>query len=123
VDFTDDDTRLAAYAVIVDGRRQMLLALWNQCTPPGWRLPRGGVALHETVEEAAVPVQFDARVTGGELTHEVRGTTDEARWVPLDEIPDLPTSGSSTPPSPWSATDKPPTRHQSSHFRGVSAGK
>lgn len=26
-----------------------------------------------------------AEVVGGELAHEVDGTTDEARWVPLDE--------------------------------------
>ena len=29
----------------------------------------------------AVRVLFDATVVGGELTHELDGTTDEARWV------------------------------------------
>ena len=38
----------------------------------------------------AVRVVYEARVVGGELTPEVDGTTDEARWVPLDEVADLP---------------------------------
>jgi 8-oxo-dGTP diphosphatase len=38
----------------------------------------------------AVRVVFAATVTGGELTPEVDGTTDEARWIPLAEVPSLP---------------------------------
>jgi 8-oxo-dGTP diphosphatase len=38
----------------------------------------------------AVRVVFAATVTGGELTHEVDGTTDEARWFAKDEISRLP---------------------------------
>ncbi|WP_244930365.1 NUDIX domain-containing protein [Nocardioides sp. W7] len=38
----------------------------------------------------AVRVVFAATITGGELTHEVDGTTDEARWFPIDEVPGLP---------------------------------
>jgi len=38
----------------------------------------------------AVRVVFAATVTGGELTHEVDGTTDEARWFAKDEIARLP---------------------------------
>lgn len=38
----------------------------------------------------AVRVIFSARITGGVLTHEVGGSTDEARWFPLDEVPALP---------------------------------
>lgn len=38
----------------------------------------------------AVRVVFAATVTGGELTHEVDGTTDEARWFPIDEVAGLP---------------------------------
>jgi 8-oxo-dGTP diphosphatase len=130
VDFTEYDTRLAAYAVIVDEREQILLALWNEGPVPKWTLPGGGVELHETVEEAAVrelreetgydvqlgrllgvdswviPVEeriyptdrplksvrvmFEGRVVGGELTHEQDGTTDEARWIPLADVPALP---------------------------------
>lgn len=39
-----------------------------------------------------VHVAFTARVVGGELTAEVDGSTDEARWIPLAEVPVLPRS-------------------------------
>jgi 8-oxo-dGTP diphosphatase len=130
--YTEYDTRLGAYAVIIDtvaGREQVLLALWNEPASPRWTLPGGGVELDETVEEGAVrelreetgydvelgrligvdtfvvPVErrttgsdrplrnvrviFEARVVGGELTREVGGTTDEAQWFPVDEVPGL----------------------------------
>ena len=130
--YTDYDTRLGSYAVIIDtidGREHVLLALWNELDRPRWTLPGGGVELDETVEAGAVrevseesgydvelgsllgvdtfvvpperrtsPSQrplrnvrviFEARVTGGELTREVDGTTDEARWLPLDEVASL----------------------------------
>ena len=32
-----------------------------------------------------------ARIVGGELTNEVGGSSDEARWVPLDDVGELPT--------------------------------
>jgi 8-oxo-dGTP diphosphatase len=126
VDFRDYDTRLAAYAVVVDDGR-ILLALWNEGAEPAWTLPGGGVDLHETVAETAVRevreetgyevalgrilgvdsfvvvpedvedrpnksvrVLFEGRIVGGELTHEVDGSTDEARWIPLGEVPSLP---------------------------------
>lgn len=130
MEFTDYDTRLAAYAVIVDDRDRMLLALWNEADRPLWTLPGGGVDLHETVEDGVVRevreetgydvaldgllgvdvrdvpperrisdtdrwlrgvrVLYRAHVVGGELTREVDGTTDEARWFPLTEVPALP---------------------------------
>lgn len=132
MEFIDYDTRLAAYAVIVDGDR-MLLALWNEGDEPKWTLPGGGVEFDESVEEGAVRevfeesgfaveldgllgvhsyvipperrflkngrpmkavrVVFRAHVTGGELTKEIDGTTDEARWIPLAEVRDLPRVG------------------------------
>jgi 8-oxo-dGTP diphosphatase len=64
--YTEYDTRLAAYAVIVrDGR--LLLALWSE--QGRWTLPGGGVELHETVEEGAVrevreETGYDVRLTG-----------------------------------------------------------
>jgi 8-oxo-dGTP diphosphatase len=128
-DFTEYDTRLAAYAVIldtVDAREWVLLALWNEPAVAQWTLPGGGVELQESVEDGAVRevreetgydvelgrllgvdtllvpperrltgsprwqksvrVVFEARVVGGALTREVDGTTDEARWFPLDEV-------------------------------------
>jgi 8-oxo-dGTP diphosphatase len=126
---TEYDTRLASYAVIVDERDRVLLALWNESAAPLWTLPGGGVELEETVEEAAVRevreetgydvelgpllgvhtlvvppeerttdrdrfykgvrVVFEASVIGGHLRNEVDGSTDEARWFPLSEVPDL----------------------------------
>jgi 8-oxo-dGTP diphosphatase len=129
MEFTDYDTRLGAYAVVVrDGH--VLLALWNEPEVPTWTLPGGGVELPETTEQAAVRevreetgydvelgallgvdtflmtpaerpepfgdrpqknvrVVYTAIVTGGELRHEVDGSTDEARWVPLADVPTL----------------------------------
>ena len=125
VHFTDYDTQLAAYRVIVDEGRRVLLALWNEVKPPQWTMPRGGVELAETVEKAVVPeferrlvmkyasagllgvhsnvvppeargsgsrplksvrIVFAATVVGGELTRELDGTTDEARWFHLTDV-------------------------------------
>jgi 8-oxo-dGTP diphosphatase len=133
VEFLDYDTRLAAYAVVVDDQERVLLALWNEAAQPQWTMPGGGVDLEEQAaagavrelrEETgydvelgrllgvdsyvipperrriattrplkAVRVVYEARVVGGELTREVDGTTDEARWIPLDEVADLPRVG------------------------------
>ncbi|GAA4756210.1 hypothetical protein GCM10023350_47220 [Nocardioides endophyticus] len=125
-EFTEYDTRLAAYAVIVDDQDRVLLALWNEPEEPLWTLPGGGVDLHESAEEGAVRevreetgydveldgllgvdtlvnapderilsserwqknvrVVFRAHVVGGELTKELDGTTDEARWIPMADV-------------------------------------
>jgi len=56
VDFTDYDTRLAAYAVIVDDRERILLT-WYNGKGRGelmWTLPGGGVEYAESLEEAVV---------------------------------------------------------------------
>jgi 8-oxo-dGTP diphosphatase len=129
LEFTDYDTRLAAYAVIVDDRDRVLLALWNEPDEPLWTLPGGGVDLSETAEEGAVRevreetgydveldgllgvdtlavpperrivesgrwqknvrVVYRAHIVGGELTKELDGTTDEARWFPMADVPGL----------------------------------
>ena len=123
----DYDTRLGVYAVLVDDRGRILLALWNEAREPRWTMPGGGVEFHESLAEAlvrevqeetgyevepgallgvdttviraadrfvpsnrdvkAVRVVYEARITGGSLTHELAGTTDEARWFPLGEVP------------------------------------
>jgi 8-oxo-dGTP diphosphatase len=130
VDFREYDTRLAAYALIVDDQERVLLASWNEPSEPQWTMPGGGVELDETPAEGAVRelreetgydvellqvlgvdthlvpaedrtdppgrpmksvrVIYDARIVGGELCHEVDGTTDEARWIPLSEVSSLP---------------------------------
>lgn len=39
----------------------------------------------------SVRVVYSGHITGGALTHEVDGTTDECRWVPLDDVAGLDT--------------------------------
>ena len=126
---TDYDSRLGAYAVLVDEHDRILLALWNELSEPLWTLPGGGVELNETVEAGVVRevyeetgydveagrllgvdtvvvspeertvdrdrwfrgirVVYEATIVGGHLRHEVGGTTDEARWIPVADVPDL----------------------------------
>ena len=69
LEFYDYDTRLAAYAVIVDGDR-VLLSWWNGegVGEPGWSMPGGGVDLPETAEQGVVrevreETGFDVEVT------------------------------------------------------------
>lgn len=129
LEFTEYDTRLGGYAVIVR-EGHVLLALWNEPEPPMWTLPGGGIELDESLEDGIVRevreetgydvvvgrllgvdttvispeqryvvngdrpqknvrVVVEARVVGGDLTAEVDGTTDEARWIPLADVPGL----------------------------------
>ncbi|OFI39963.1 DNA mismatch repair protein MutT [Arthrobacter sp. SW1] len=37
----------------------------------------------------ALRMVFEASITGGELTHEVDGSTTHAAWVPLEDVPGL----------------------------------
>ena len=37
----------------------------------------------------AVRAVYQARITGGELRNETDGSTDEARWIPLADVPGL----------------------------------
>lgn len=132
--FLDYDTRLAAYAIIVDDDDRVLLTLWNGGAEPAWTLPGGEVELHESPEQGAlrelleetgydvelsgllgvdayvvpvperrgstrplkgVRVVYSARVLGGRMRSEpeVNGSTDEARWVALADVPALPRVG------------------------------
>ena len=70
LEFHDYDTRLAAYAVIVDGDR-ILLSWWNGegVGEPAWSMPGGGVDLPETpaqgvVREVREETGFDVELTG-----------------------------------------------------------
>ncbi|PZU44877.1 MAG: DNA mismatch repair protein MutT [Microbacterium sp.] len=125
------DLRVAAYAIIVDDDRGMLLAHWVDGRRAAWTLPGGGLEAGEDPEDAVrrevmeetgyraevlellgihsrvIPVRqliradadeplhtlrilYRARVVGGELTHEVGGSTDRAGWFALDQIAPLP---------------------------------
>ncbi|MFE6195429.1 NUDIX hydrolase [Streptomyces sp. NPDC057838] len=42
------------------------------------------------VDHHAVRLVYEGRVTGGELRHEVNGSTDLAAWQDLDAVPGLP---------------------------------
>lgn len=70
LEFFAYDTRLAAYAVIVDGDR-ILLSWWNGegRSAPAWSLPGGGVDLPETpargaVREVREETGYDVELTG-----------------------------------------------------------
>lgn len=56
MEFTDYDTRIAAYAVIIDQQDRILLSWYNGRGrgEPGWTLPGGGVEYTETAESAVV---------------------------------------------------------------------
>ena len=45
---------------------------------------------HVLEKTHALRVVYRAHVVGGELTHEVDGSTDLARWIPLTDLDDLP---------------------------------
>ncbi|MCW2540614.1 MAG: hydrolase [Frankiales bacterium] len=56
VKFTDYDTRIAGYAVVLDAEDRILLSWYNGGgrDEPGWMLPGGGVEYAETIEAAIV---------------------------------------------------------------------
>lgn len=55
MEFTDYDTRLAAYALIVEDGRVLLTWFNGSATSaPCWSLPGGGVEFEETVEQAVL---------------------------------------------------------------------
>ncbi len=62
-----------------------LLGVDSLFLEPADRIVPGDGPLH------ALRVIYLARIVGGELTHEVGGSSDEARWVPLDGVGELAT--------------------------------
>jgi 8-oxo-dGTP diphosphatase len=79
VDAGDHDTRVGAYALLVDEQERILLALWNEGARPAWTLPGGGVEQGETPEQAAVREVCEE--TGVEL---VRLLGEDTFVVPAD---------------------------------------
>lgn len=61
-----------------------LLGIHSFWVPPGRRLTPTGRGLK------VVRVIYDIVIVGGSLTNELDGSTDEARWIPIVEIPQLP---------------------------------
>ncbi|MFZ7087163.1 NUDIX hydrolase [Curtobacterium sp. RRHDQ10] len=88
LDFTDYDTRLGAYGVVVDEHDRVLLARWNAPSGDMWILPGGGVEFGETPEDGLVR-EFEEEtgydVECGTLL-DVRTSTipAEQRFVPTD---------------------------------------
>lgn len=68
MEFTEYDTRVAAYAIIVDDDERVLLALWNEVEPGEWTLPGGGSDFEETAEQAAVREVYEETGYEVELT-------------------------------------------------------
>lgn len=90
--FTEYDTRVASYAVIVD-RERVLLSWWNGGDHPdraSWTLPGGGVDFDEQIEDAAVrevheETGYDAELTGFLLTDSA-GYADDGRERPFKAV-------------------------------------
>lgn len=81
----DHDTRVGAYAMLVDDNARVLLALWNEGERPTWTLPGGGVEMDETPEQAAVR---EVREETGYDVELVRLLGEDAFVVPADERAD-----------------------------------
>ncbi|KRF14338.1 NUDIX hydrolase [Nocardioides sp. Soil796] len=67
------------FDVALDG----LLGVDTNYVPAAARFSKGAGDLR------GLRVIYRGHITGGELTHEVEGTTDECRWIPLDEVASL----------------------------------
>jgi 8-oxo-dGTP diphosphatase len=63
-----------------DARLDELLGVDSIVIPADERISSPGIPQH------GLRIIYSATVTGGELTHELDGSTDEARWFPLDEL-------------------------------------
>jgi ADP-ribose pyrophosphatase YjhB (NUDIX family) len=88
-EFTEYDTRLGGYAVVIrDGH--VLLALWNEPEVPTWTLPGGGIELHEDIEDGVVrevreESGYDV-VLGRLLGVDTRVTPPERRHLPAVDL-------------------------------------
>ncbi len=49
-------------------------------------VPAAQRAIEHSNDLHAIRIVYRAHIIGGELTHELDGSSDEARWVPLDQV-------------------------------------
>ena len=68
-----------------DAELVTLLGIDSRFIKPEDRWAPNGRGFH------ALRIIYIARIVGGVLTHEIGGSSDEARWVPLDQVGELPT--------------------------------
>lgn len=91
--FSDYDTRLAGYAVIVNQDREILLSWFNGGREPAhalWTLPGGGIEFHESIEAGTIreikeETGFDADLVRPLTTHtftENRSNSSRRRSAP-----------------------------------------
>ena len=72
------------YEAEVDRMLGIDVGVW----PAAERIQRAGQE-PRTKDLEALRLIYAATVTGGELTHEVDGSTTHAAWIPLDKVADL----------------------------------
>lgn len=65
-----------------DASVKTLLGVGSRVNDVDWGIP-GGAELH------TVGVYYDVTIVGGELRSETDGSTDEARWLPEEDVADL----------------------------------
>lgn len=68
-------------------RLDALLGVSSLVIPAEERISNPGVPQHN------LRIIYAASIVGGQLTNELDGSTDEARWVPLDEVEALTSVG------------------------------
>lgn len=70
-----------------EARLDALLGVDSIVIPGDERISSPGIPQH------GLRIIYSATVIGGELTHELDGSTDEARWFALDELDETPHVG------------------------------
>lgn len=93
LEFHEYDTRLAAYAVIVD-ERGLLLSWWNGGSDPeraAWTLPGGGIDFDEQIEDGLIreireETGYDAELTGFLFTDSAAYEDDGGRGRPFKAV-------------------------------------
>lgn len=93
LNFTEYDTRVAAYAVIVDDRG-ILLSWWNGGAHPeraAWTLPGGGVDFAEQIEDAVIrevreETGYDAELVDFLMTDSTWAMDDADRGRPFKAV-------------------------------------